>query len=137
MVTASEWVSAFQGMTVTGVATHYDNPVLSVASANLPALIPLNFGVNASPTSRRLCPDALEKVRTADLMLAVSAIGQGTPKINYTLYKTLSSNLEVALDGLDIVNFLSYEMRTTTQQEISALGYWGIIATVTGRDFEG
>ena len=135
MVSASAWIAAFQALTVTGIKTAYDHPVLSVPSANLPAFIPLNFGVTATDPRNRLCAGK-EKVRTADLMIAVEAIGQGKPDATYADYQTLSDALETALDAMTVVNFLSYELRTTTQNEISGLGYWGIVATVTGREFE-
>lgn len=133
MATASAFIAELQAMTVTGVTRHYDEPVLNLVSADLPALVMLNFGVSASPSTKLGdCPP--DKVRRCDLMIAISSVNQSTAAANYALYKSLADNLETALDALATYPYFRYDIRTTTQQEIAALGYWGIFCTVEGAD---
>jgi hypothetical protein len=133
MTTATEWISALQTMTVAGVTRHYDTPVAKVSTSDLPALFLLNFDVSAGRKTWN-CDDGHNKVRTCDLIIAISPLTQGTITANYALYQSLMDAMETALDALDVMNYITYTLRTTTNQEIAEIGYWGISAKITGEN---
>lgn len=129
-MTATAWIAALQAMMITGVTRHYDYPPASLSTADLPALLMLNFGVSANPSTLVTCE--VQKQRTCTILIAIAPVAQGLQSTHYETYKTLSDATETAIDALTVCDFISYTMRTTTQEEIASIGYWGIIIQISG-----
>lgn len=135
-VTNAAFVSAMQGITVTGVSRHYDEPPQSLKTADLPAAFPM------PPSGDMLgnestCSDGDNKVRSMRYIIAIEAKGQGTNATNYAQIAALMDNLETALDAVHtssgFVFPLTYSI-TSGAFGVAGSEYWSIIATVTGRD---
>ena len=137
MATNAAFVTALQGMTVTGVTRHYDEPPASVTTADLPAAFP------AMPTGEKgeyltSCV-ALTKVRTMQYIILMEATGQSTQAVKYGALAAQMDNLETALEALEkptgtLSNFVEYTITTTGDFLLGEHAYWAIVADVTSRE---
>lgn len=126
------FLAAIQAMTVTGVDRHYDFP---------PASVDLSAGECAFPTMPGADQGELvstcinmSKSRGVGYVIIIDATGQGTPEQNYAKIASLMDNLETALDGLTVANFIDYTISTTGNYPIGDSDYWAIVADITVRE---
>jgi len=134
MTTHATFIAAIQGMTVTGVTVHYDQPPASVDIASGPCAFP------TMPSGDRgemitSCVD-MSKMRNIGYVIIVEAGGQGTQAQNYGKLAALMDALETALDALTptTFNFIEYSITTSGNYSIGGSDYWAIIANITERD---
>lgn len=133
MTTNATFIAAIQGMTVAGVTRHYDEPPLSLNTADLPAAFPeLPTGSRVEPVSTCI-PDA--KVRTMGFVIALEPVGQSTNKTTYATIAGMLDNLETALDALDTgMVFTEYAITVLSSYLVAGTEYWALDATITGRN---
>ncbi len=137
MATNAAFLSAIQGLTITGVTRHYDEPPASLSTADLPAAFPLM--PSGALGEKALSCFAQNKTRSIGFVICLEAVGQGTQPQNYGLIAARMDNLETALDALEksqggtLANFLEYEMGAEIF-EVAGNAYWAIVATVNARD---
>lgn len=132
MSTFADWVSAFQSLTVSGVATHYNAPPPSVDLADGPAAFPmLPAGERGEPVGT--CAD-MSKARRMTYVIVVAPVAQGTNAEQYAKLAALMDALETALDGLTVTNFVEYTIAARADYAIGDAMHWAIVADVTGRD---
>ena len=132
------FIAAIQAMTVNGVARHYDEPPASIdlsdslfvkkAYCAFPTMPSANQGDLVSTCIN------MSKSRSIGYVVIVEAAGQGTQAQNYTKLASLMDNLETALDGLTIANFIDYEITTTGNYPLGDSEYWAIVANITVRE---
>jgi len=131
MLSNANFLSAIQGMTVTSVTRHFDDPPQSLSTADLPAAFPLWPSANFldMPTS---CLDT-GKTRTIGFVICIEASGQGTNKLNYARYAALMDNLETAINTAfqTAVNYYTFEMSTVPDYAVGDNTYWAIVATIS------
>ena len=137
MATNAAFLAAIQAMTVTGVTRHYDQPPLSLNTADLPAAFPLMPG--GALGGRTVTCIAKDKARSIDFVVCLEAVGQGTQTQNYGLLAAAMDNLETALDALgvpgggSVANFIEYDIEAQIFA-VAEQAYWAIVAQVTARD---
>lgn len=132
MSTNATFIAALQGMTIAGVARHYDYPPTALNTADLPAAFPiLPGGSRVQPVSTCIV-DA--KVRTMQYGIAVEPVAQNLQANNYALFAALMDNLETALDALDIGMVFTEYVIEVVQSPIAGVDHWLILATITGRN---
>ena len=130
LLSNANFLAAVQGMTVTGVTRHYDNPPQQLTTADLPAAFPLWPAANMPDMITSCINDG--KTRTVGFVICVEAGGQGTNKLNYARYAALMDNIETALATAfsTTVNFYTYEMATVPDYPVADMTYWAIITTI-------
>jgi hypothetical protein len=126
------FIAAAQGLTISGVTRHYDEPPQSVNKSDLPAAyVTLPSGGRGEPTS--VCYDS-SKTRSIGLVVLVEAMGQGTNPQNYGKLAALMDAMETAIDGADFGTvWLEYEM-AVGQVAVGENAYWAITADINGRN---
>lgn len=134
MSTNAEFIAAIQGLTVSGVTRHYDEP---------PASLDLTAGAVAFPTMPNgergemvtSCAD-MSKTRSMGYVIVLIPTGQGTQAQNYARLAALMDALEDALDALTptMFNFIEYSISTTGNYPVGSSDHWAIIANITERD---
>lgn len=137
MATNAAFVAALQGITVTGVTRHFDQPPASIGKADLPAAFPYmpNGGIGERSVSCR----ALDKVRAMRFVICLAPVGTGTQSQNYGALAAAMDNLETALDALEVAgggtlaNFIEYDIAAEIV-EVGGNDYWGVVAEVRARD---
>lgn len=137
MATNAEFVTALQGMTVTGVQRHYDEPPAQVTTADLPAAFPtMPEGEKGEYITSCV---ALTKVRRMSYVILMEATGQSTQAVKYGDLAAVMDNLETALQNLErptgtLSNFVDYVITTTGNYPVGDQDYWAIVAEVTSRE---
>ena len=138
MATNAAFLSAIQGVTVTGVTHHFDQPPRQILTAQLPAAFPLMpSGVLGE---KSLSCFNTNKQRAIGFVICLEASGQGTQAQNYGTLAAAMDNLESALDNLEksqggsLANFIEYDIDTTGDFVVGGQSYWAIVATVRARD---
>ena len=128
--TNAAFLAAVQAMTVTGVNRHYDEPPASVDISDGYAAFPLmpSAGLGEFALS---CTDS-NKTRTVGYVVIIEAAGQGTQAQNYGKLAAAMDNLEAALDGLTVANFIEYDI-TTGSYLVGESAYWSLIAEIRAR----
>jgi hypothetical protein len=137
MATNAAFLTAVQGLTVTGVTRHYDEPPRQIHTAELPVAFPM---MPAGGLGEKLlsCFDT-NKTRRIQFVVCLEAVGQGTQPQNYGLLAAAMDNLETALDGLEksqggtLANFIEYEISAEIF-EVAGNTYWAIVADLSARD---
>lgn len=132
MATNAAFLAAIQGMTVTGVKKHYNHPPPSLVEADLPAAFPLM--PSASLGEWAMSCIASNKSRGIGYVICVAPLTKPTQPINYGQLAGLMDALETKLDALTVMEFIDYEITTTTEFAVAGINYWSIVATVSGRD---
>ena len=131
MISNATFIAAIQGMTVTGVTRHFDDPPESLSTADLPAAFPLWPGSNMLDMVTS-CIDT-GKTRTMGFVICVEASGQGTNATKYAQYAALMDNLETALETAfpaTTVNYYTFEYNTVPGYPVADQTYWAIVATI-------
>lgn len=131
LLTNANFLAAIQGITVTGVTRHFDDPPEALSTADLPAAFPLWPGADFLDMVTS-CVDT-GKTRSIGFVVCVEASGQGTYALNYARYATLMDNLETALETAfpaTTVNFYTFEMTTVPNYAVADQTYWAIVATI-------
>lgn len=137
MATNAAFLSAIQALTVTGVTTHFDQPPLSLSTAQLPAAFPLMPG--GALGDKSVSCWAQNKTRNIGFVVCIEAVGQGTQVQNYARLAGVMDNVESALDGLEksqggsLANFIEYSIDADIF-EVAGNAFWAIVAQVTARD---
>jgi hypothetical protein len=126
------FIAAAQGLTISGVKRHYNEPPQSVNTSDLPAaFVTLPSGGRGEPTS--VCYDS-SKTRSIGIVVLVEAVGQGTNPQNYGKLAALMDAMETAFDTADFGTvFLEYEL-SVGQQLVGENAYWAITADINGRN---
>ena len=131
--TNAAFLTAIQGITVTGVVKHFDYPPLSLNTGDLPAAFPLlpNAG-QGEPLATCI---SLSKTRNIQFVICIEPVGQSVQVLNYGKLTGLMDNLETKLDALKdvIANFIEYDINTTTEFAVADINYWTIVADVRAR----
>ena len=131
MLSNANFLAAIQGMTITGVTRHYDNPPLSLNTADLPAAFPLWPGADMLdlPFS---CLDT-GRTRTIGFVVCIEPSGQGTSALTYARFAALMDNLETAINTAftTSVNFYTYSMSTLPNYPVGDNDYWSILVTIS------
>ena len=131
MLSNAAFLTAVQGMTVTSVTRHYDEPPESLSTADLPAAFPLwpSADFLDMPTS---CIDT-GKTRTIGFVICIEPQGQATNAINYAQFAALMDNLETAINTAfsTTVNFYTFTLSTLPNYRVADLEYWSIVAQIT------
>lgn len=129
--TNAAFLAAIQGMTVTGVTRHYDEPPKALSTADLPAAFPLWPGATLNDMVTTCINDG--KTRSIGFVICVEASGQGTHAQNYDQFAALMDNLEAAMHTAlnDTANFYTYEMSTVPGYAVGENTYWAIAALIT------
>lgn len=128
------FVSAMQGLSITGVTRHYDEPPASVNTADLPAAFPMLPSGTLGERLTTCINDS--KTRSMQFVIIIEAVGQGTQAQNYARIAALMDNLETALDALTTANFTDYEITANTTVAVAGNEFWSIVADVTMRSGE-
>jgi len=132
MTTLNQFVTAVSGVTLASATRTFAYPPETINTADMPAQwVGLPQGDSPDIIS---AVNIRNKTRTVDLIVAVSPYGQDTQKQRFDTAVTVMDEIETALDALTTMNFMSYTMRMTTEVQAGQLGYWAVVATVTGRD---
>lgn len=137
MATNAAFLAAIQGLTITGVTRHYDEPPRSLHTADLPAAFPL-MPSGALGEKSLSCYDT-NKTRSIGFVVAIEPTGQDTQAANYGKLAAVMDNMETAFDGLEksqggtLANFIEYEMAAEIFP-VAGNDYWAIVATVQARD---
>jgi hypothetical protein len=134
MTTNAAWIAEIQAMTVTGVTRRYTEPPLSLNTADLPASWPQPFGVEMTNIISS-CSD-LNKTRTCTYYIALEPTPQSTQAANYAAVIAMVDNLETAIAGIDVMEFVTYTIRSIIVQ-VGGTDYWALEATLTGSNFSG
>ena len=130
LLSNANFLSAVQGMAVTGVTRHYDNPPQALTTADLPAAFPLWPMANMLGWVTSCINDG--KTRTIGFVICVEASGQGSNALNYARFAALMDNIETSLATAfsTAVNFYTYEMTTVPDYPVADMRYWAIITTI-------
>ena len=132
MTTNVAWVGAFQAMTVSGVARHYDAPPESIDLADGPAAFPmLPEGERGEPVST--CAD-MSKSRRMTYVVVIAPTAQGTNAENYAKIAALMDALEDAIDAVGVTNFVEYTIAARADFSVGDSQHWAIVADIVGRD---
>jgi hypothetical protein len=129
--TYANFITAIQGMTVTGVNKHFKQPPTSIVAADLPVAFPL---MPSGSLAERLvsCRDN-NKIRSIGYVICIEAVGLDIQSIKYSKIGGLLDALETALDGLTIANFIDYSLTAVGGYEVAGNTYWAIMAEITAR----
>lgn len=130
-MTNTEFITAMQNLTVTGVGRHYDEPPNSVDLSSGYAAFPLM--PNGTRESLYTSCVSKNKTRRMFYVVVLEATGQGTQAEKYGQLGTAMDNLETALDGLTF-NFVKYTLEATGNYPIGAQHYWALVADVQASD---
>ena len=125
------FLSAIQGMTVSGVDRHYDAPPESVDISAGECAFPLMPESNQGELLSS-CVN-MSKTRSIGYVIIIEAVGQGTNAQNYAKIAALMDNLETALDALTVSNFVDYGIGSTADYLIGGSAYWALVAQITMR----
>lgn len=129
--TMTQWVDAFQALTVSGVTRHYDYPPLSLNTSDLPAAWPGPFGSNKSRDDFTCV--GLNWSRQIEYTIAVEAVGQSTQPTNYDALVTMADALETALKAMAVTTFIDPVINMGIRS-VAGVDYWALVADVTGRN---
>ncbi len=139
MATVAAFVSAMQGVEVTGVKRHYNEPPASIDISDGPAAFPLlPSGEKGEYVTSCI---ASSKTRTMQYVVIIEAVGQRTQGEKYGQVAALMDNLETALDALQVsdggtlANFVEYTTEATADFPIGDSTFWAIVANVSIRDY--
>lgn len=140
MTTNAAFVTAMQGLSVTGVAaaSQYNQPPNAVNTADLPVSFPMMPSGERGELITSCANDA--KVRRMGFVILMEATGQSTQPVKYAALAAQMDNLETALDGLTIPgggtlgNFIEYTIETTGDFLLGDSAFWAIVAEVTVSD---
>lgn len=138
MATNAAFLTALQGLTITGVNRHLNTPPESVNTASLPLAFPNTL--NGQMPLPVLGCYATNKIRTGQFVVVVSPTGQDTIAQIYGQLPALMDNLETALDALaknqggTLANVIEYTIDYTSDFVISGVAYWAIVADINARD---
>ena len=133
MTTVATFITAMQGMTITGVKVHKDEPPSSVNKADMPMAFPLLPNGERGEAITSCTSDA--KVRRMEYAILIGPVAQGTNATNYAQIATLADNLETKLDGLEkaaggsLANFIEYTWGVQ-MLEVGENSWWAIVADV-------
>lgn len=133
--TVAAFYTALNSLSVTGVTRRYAYEPNGISTADMPAQwvrLPGNgLGIDSAYAS---ASNATSKERSAELVIAVEAIGQETPGAATTALVAMADNLETALDGWDATRpgYVNYSIDAGSVA-VGGVAYWSLIATVTTR----
>lgn len=132
MTTFQQWVDGFRtaNLTITGVTRHYDNPPLSLNTADLPAAWPSIF--SGGYDGYEWSCNELNETYSMSFVVACEAVNQSRMPENYELMIDIADNLRTALNGITSMLFirpLSIQAATVT---VAGNNYYGLVATVEG-----
>ena len=133
--TVTGFYAALNGLTVTGVTRAFAFEPNGLDTADMPALwVRLPSSGLAVDSSYASADNDTSKTRTAEIVIAVEAAGQGTASANTTSMLTMIDNLETTLDAWDATRpgYVDYSI-DSGQVTIGGIPYWALIATVTTR----
>lgn len=137
MPTNAAFLTAVQGINVTGVMQHFDEPPRQLLTAQLPAAFPL-MPSGALGEKSLSCYDT-NKTRSIGYVVCIEAVGQGTQPQNYGQLAAMMDNVETAFDGLEksqggtLANFIEYEVGAEIF-EVAGGTFWAIVSTINARD---
>ncbi len=133
MTTNAAWLTAIQGLSITGV-NELTTPPESIDTTNLPIGFP-NLPTGGRPELLMSC-HGNNKARSIQYIVIVEATGQDTIANNYGQLAALMDNIETELDGLvpGTVNFIEYEATTSGNFPVGESEYWAIVYDITGTD---
>lgn len=129
----TNFLSAINGISVTGATTHYNYPPASIdISDGACTFVTMPNGDRGDLVFS--CVNS-GKSRSIGYVIIVDATGQGTQSQNYGKLAALMDAFETALDALTpgTFNFLDYTMSTTGNYPIGDSEYWAIVAEITVR----
>jgi hypothetical protein len=139
MGTYAAFVSAMQGMTVTGVKRHYNEPPASIDISDGPAAFPLLPSGEKGEYITSCIASA--KSKTMQYVIIIEAVGQRTQGEKYGQVAALLDSLETALDALQVSDggtlaaFVEYTLESTADFPIGDSTFWAIVANVSIRDY--
>jgi hypothetical protein len=125
-------ITALTSMSITGVKSELSYPPASVATADLPLLFPGKITISEEPIT--FAGGGGWGPFTAEIIIPVVPIGQGTQSQNYTNTKTIVDNLSTALRSLSVGRAkLNWSIEANAGILIADNQYWAVIATIEGR----
>ena len=133
--TVAAFYTALNSLNVTGVTRRYAYEPNGISTADMPAQwvrLPGNgLGIDSAFAS---ASNDTSKERSAELVIAVEAIGQETPGAATTALVAMADNLETALDGWDATRpgYVNYTI-AAGPVTVGQVAYWALIANVTTR----
>lgn len=134
MTTYVEYVDGLEALVVAGVARRYtEGPPLSLNTADLPAQW---VQLPAGESEAMVLGDAAGSrwpTFSADLIIAIEAVGQSTGGANFDATITLMEALRTRLELTDLTEApLAWVMR---QAIVTVAGndYWAVVASVRGQ----
>lgn len=137
MATNAAFLSAIQGLSISGVTRHYDEPPASIHTADLPAAFPLLPGGGLG--EKQVTCFNQNKTRSIDFIIAIEPVGQGTQAANYARLAALMDALESVVDDLEksqggsLATFIEYTIESAIVT-IGGTDFWAIRAAITARD---
>lgn len=139
MITLAATLSALQAMTVSGVTTYLDDPPATIYDHQLPAAFPSYPAGRTFDQPVFSCNELGRRV-SVQYTIAVERVNQSIA-VNQLLRPgafeaifSLMDELAESLSGLSFANFVEYQIRLSSSTEAIQLGYWCILAVVSGRD---
>lgn len=129
--TNNAFVTAIQGMTITGVNKHFDEPPTSIFEGDLPVAFPMM--PSGSLGERVVSCVNNNKVRNISFVICVEAVGLDIQSIKYAKLAPMMDYLETALDALTIANFIDYSISATGGYQVAGNTYWALVADITAR----
>ena len=136
MTTFTSFVDALEAVVVAGVNRRYtDGPPQSLNSSDLPAQwVQLPRGSDETITFGNL---GGWQTMTADVVIAVEAVGQDVNAVNFPLTVSMMDALAAAMSAADTCALFTKSVPTYTIRqtvvEVAGVAYWAVYATVTGK----
>ena len=134
-MTVAAFLAALGTITISGVATEYDKPPLSLDTAHLPAQW-VQYPSVTDETPRTMAKHGqLWGTQTAQLVVAYEAVGQGNQDANWDGTVAMMDSVWTALAGATTTlgrGRMTYNIRQAIVN-VAGNDYWGVIAEVTIR----
>jgi hypothetical protein len=132
MTSFNQWVDAFRSanLTITGVTRHYDEPPLSLNTADLPAAWPSIFagGYDGDDWS---CNE-LNEAHSMSFIIACEAVNQSRMPENYQLMVDLADAARTALNNIDVMTFIRPISIQAASINVAGNDYYGLTCTIEG-----
>lgn len=108
MTTFPNFIAAVHGLTISGVTTKFDHPPKSISTADLPAQMLGDGGIDINEDLTTCIDDGFTK--SIDLIIVVQFAGQDNPDPSYAAMATMVESVRTAIQTLGTNYYFSVRM---------------------------